>query len=111
MQVLSSLVYPLYAIKIKPVNTVVEYDGNLAVVESGKRVSTFPSPLSGKIVEANKVLEKDPSPIVSKPYDSWIVKIRADRPEELKRLKKAEDIAEKVKTIIIREKIECLPKG
>jgi len=39
------------------------------------------------------------------------VKIRADRPEELKRLKKAEDIAEKVKTIIIREKIECLPKG
>ncbi|MCY0866390.1 MAG: glycine cleavage system protein H [Aquificaceae bacterium] len=111
MQVLSSLVYPLYAIRIKPVNTVVEYDGNLAVVESGKRVSTFPSPLSGKIVEANKALEKDPSPIVNKPYDSWIVKIKADKPEELRRLKKAEDIAEKIKAIIIREKIECLPKG
>lgn len=110
MQLLSSLVYPLYSIRIKPINTVVEFDGNLAVVESGKRVSTFPSPLSGRILEVNKALEKDPSPIVSKPYESWIVKIKSENMEELKRLKRAEDIAETVRRIIIREKIECIPK-
>ncbi|MFN7065459.1 MAG: glycine cleavage system protein H [Aquificaceae bacterium] len=111
MQVLSSLIYPLYAIRIKPPNTMVELDGNLAVIESGKRVSTFPSPLSGKIVEANKLLEKEPSNIISKPYESWIVKIKAEKKEELKKLKSAEEIVEIVKTIIIREKIECLPKS
>ncbi|MEJ5339760.1 MAG: glycine cleavage system protein H [Aquificaceae bacterium] len=110
MQLLSSLVYPLYAIRIKPAGTVVELDGNLAVVESGKRVSTFPSPISGRIVEANKSLEKEPSLIVSRPYESWIVRIRAERLEELKRLKTASDIVEPVKRIIVREKIECLPK-
>lgn len=110
MQVLSSLIYPLYAIRIKPVNTQVEYNENLAVVESGKRVSTFPSPLSGMIVESNKGLEREPSHIISKPYESWIVKIKVERPEELKKLKKAEDIVETVRRIIVREKIECLPK-
>lgn len=110
MQVLSSLVYPIYAIKIKPVNTVVEFDGNLAVVESGKRVSTFPSPLGGVVVASNTYLEKEPSLIVSKPYESWVVKIRIDRQEELKRLKRAEEVVEVVRRVIIREKIECLPK-
>ncbi len=110
MQILSSLIYPLYAIRIKPVGTVVEFDGNLAVVESGKRVSTFPSPLSGKVVDSNKSLEKEPSLIVSKPYESWIVKIKAEKPEELKKLKRAEDIREILRRIIVKEKIECLPK-
>ncbi|RMH81112.1 MAG: glycine cleavage system protein H [Acidobacteria bacterium] len=110
MQVLSSLIYPLYAIKIKPVGTKVEYDGNLAVVESGKKVSTFPSPLSGVVVGVNHALEKDPSPIVSKPYESWIVKIESSNPEEIKRLKRAEDVIDVVKRTIISERIECLPK-
>ncbi|WPM31792.1 glycine cleavage system protein H [Hydrogenobacter sp. T-2] len=110
MQVLSSLIYPLYAIRIKPVNTVVEFDSNLAVVEFGKRVSTFPSPLSGRIVESNKMLEREPSLIVSRPYESWVVKIKSDRPEELKRLKRAEEIVDIVRGVIVREKIECLPK-
>jgi glycine cleavage system H protein len=110
MQVLSSLIYPLYAVKLKPVGTVVEYDGNLAVIESGKRVSTFPSPLSGKIVDVNSALERDPSPIISKPYESWLVKIRAERPEEIRRLKRAEDIVDTVRAIIIKERIDCLPK-
>lgn len=110
MQLLSSLIYPLYAIRIKPVNTQVEYDDNLAVVESGKRVSTFPSPLTGRIVESNKSLEREPSAIVSRPYESWIVRLKAEKPEELKRLKKAEEVTETVRRIIVREKIECLPK-
>ncbi len=108
--ILSSLVYPLYSIKIKPVGTVVEYDGNLAVVEAGKRVSTFPSPLSGKIVDKNSGLEKDPHPIISDPYSAWIVKIESEDIESLKRLRKAEEVADTIRQVIIREQIECLPR-
>jgi len=107
MPILSALVYPLYSVKIKPVGTEVEYDGNLAVVEAGKRVSTFPSPLSGRIVDKNSQLEKDPSPIISNPYQSWLVKIESKDKESLRKLKRAEEIVDTVRKIIIREQIEC----
>ena len=110
MQVLSSLIYPVYAVKIKPVGTVVEFDSNLAVIETGKRVSTFPSPLAGKIVEANLALEKDPSPIVSSPYEAWLVKIESSDNVSLKRLKSAEEVIDLVKQLIIKEKVQCPPK-
>lgn len=110
MSILASLAYPLYSIKIKPVGTVLEYDDNLAVIEAGKRVSTFPTPIGGKVVEINASLEKDPSPIVSSPYETWIVKIASSDVESLKRLKTADEIAKVVESIIIREGIECLPK-
>ncbi len=110
MSILASLAYPLYSIKIKPVGTELEYDDNLAVIEAGKRVSTFPTPIGGKVVEINASLEKDPSPIVSNPYETWIVKIASSDVESLKRLKTADEIAKVVESIIIREGIECLPK-
>ncbi len=83
----------------------VEFDGNFAVIESGKKAFAFPSPLSGKIVDSNKLLEENPSLIVSKPYESWIVKIKGENREELKRLKKAEEIVERIRAVIIKEKI------
>jgi len=110
MSVLASLAYPLYSIRIKPVGTVLEYDDNLAVVEAGKRISTFPTPIGGKVVEKNAALEKEPSPIVSDPYNAWIAKIEVYDTESLKRLKKADEIVETVRNIIMREGIECLPK-
>ena len=105
---LSALVYPLYSVRIKPVGTVVEYDGNLAVVEAGKKVSTFPSPLAGKIVDKNQRLEEDPSPLMNDPYSSWLVKIESRDEISLKKLQKAEEIVETIRKIIIREGIECL---
>jgi len=108
--ILSALVYPLYSVKIKPVGTVVEYDGNLAVVEAGKRVSTFPSPLGGKIVDKNSKLEKDPSPLISDPYNAWLVKIEPEDTESLKRLKRAEEVVDTIRQVIIREQIECFPR-
>lgn len=110
MSILASLAYPLYSIKIKPVGTLLEYDDNLAIVEAGKRVSTFPTPIGGRIVEVNHALEKDPSPIVSHPYEAWIVRIESSDEESIKRLKRADDILEIIRTIISREGIECLPK-
>ncbi len=110
MQVLSSMLYPIYSIKIKPVGTIVEFDSNLAVIETGKKVSTFPSPLGGKIVEINKALEEKPDTVIISPYSSWLVKIESNDEVSLKRLKKASDVVETVRKFIIREKVECLPK-
>lgn len=110
MPVMSALAYPLYSVKIKPVGTTLEYDDNLAVVESGKRVSTFPTPIGGRIVEVNHSLERDPSALVSSPYEAWMVKIASDDTDSLKKLKRAQDILKTVEAIIIRENIECLPK-
>lgn len=110
MQVLSSLIYPIYAVKLKPPGTILDYDDNLAVIEAGKRVSTFPSPIGGKIVEVNKSVEREPSQIVNAPYEAWLVKLESRDFENLRRLKKAEEVAPIVKNIILKEKIECLPK-
>ncbi|ADC89597.1 glycine cleavage H-protein [Thermocrinis albus DSM 14484] len=109
--ILAYLIYPVYAIKLKPVGTKVEYDGNLAVIEAGKRVLTFPSPLTGTVVEVNGTLERDPSPIVADPYGAWLVKIESTDVVNLRKLRKAQDVVEIFRKVIIREDIECLPRS
>lgn len=110
MQVLSSLLYPLYSVKLKPVGTKLEPGDNLAVIETGKKVSTFPSPIGGTIVEINPALEKDPSPIISSPYSTWLVKIESDDRKSISSLKRAQEVVDVVRRVIIREGIECIPR-
>ena len=104
---LASLSYPLYSIRVKPVGTKLSFDDNLATVEAGKRIATFPTPLSGEIVEVNQEVLKDPGLINRKPYTYWIAKIKATKPEELKNLKRAEEIEKVVREVIINEDIDC----
>ena len=107
MSVLAALSYPLYSIRVKPVGTVLEFDDNLAVVEAGKRIATFPTPLSGEIVEINEEVVKDPEIVNRRPYTSWIAKIRSTNPEDLKKLKRAEEIVKEVETFIVDEDVDC----
>ncbi|MDQ7082044.1 MAG: glycine cleavage system protein H [Aquificota bacterium] len=104
---LAALSYPLYSIRVKPVGTKLSFDDNLATVEAGKRIATFPTPLSGEVLEINREVLKEPELINRKPYTYWIAKIRATNPRELKDLKRAEEVAEVVKEVIIREDIDC----
>jgi glycine cleavage system H protein len=107
MSLLAALTYPLYSIRVKPVGTVLEFDDNLATVEAGKRIATFPTPLSGKIVAINEEVLKDPELVNRKPYTYWIAKIKAHRPQELKNLRKAEEVIEEIREVIINEDIDC----
>ncbi|NPA41036.1 MAG: glycine cleavage system protein H [Aquificae bacterium] len=107
MPLLAVLSYPIYSIRIKPVGTVLEKDDNLAVVESGKRIATFPTPLSGEVVQINHEIVNNPELLNKKPYTSWIAKLRVSKPEELKRLKGAKDVLEEVRRTIIEEDIDC----
>jgi len=91
VSLLAALSYPLYSIRVKPVGTKLEYDDNLATVEAGKRIATFPTPLSGEVVEVNEIVVGSPELIN----------------EELKELRRAEEVYEKVKEVIINEDIDC----
>lgn len=63
---------------------VLRKDEPLGVVESTKNASDILSPVNGKVVEANDVLEENPELINSDPYeDGWIVKIQPDDDAEV----------------------------
>jgi glycine cleavage system H protein len=63
----------------------------IAVVESVKAASDIYAPVKGTVLEANKVLEADPSLINREPYgQGWIFVLKIENPDDLKALKDAE---------------------
>ena len=59
----------------------------LGAIESVKTVAPIYSPVSGKIVRSNKILENAPETMNSSPYDDgWVVVIKMSAPAELKGL-------------------------
>ena len=58
-----------------------------AVVESVKTASDIYAPVSGEIVEANKLVVDDPALLNSEPYDTgWLYKIKLSNAAELNSL-------------------------
>ena len=56
----------------------------LGVVESVKTVSDIYSPVSGEVIDANKVLEDNPQFINQSPYDKgWFALIKLTDPSEI----------------------------
>lgn len=58
----------------------------VGTVESVKSAEDFYSPITGKVIEVNKALEKTPEEINKNPYDAWIVKLKMSNPSEVSRL-------------------------
>jgi len=58
-----------------------------AVVESVKTASDIYSPVSGEILESNKLVVDDPALVNTDPYDAaWFFKIKLNNPAELNAL-------------------------
>jgi len=55
-------------------------------VESVKSAEDYYSPLTGKVVEINKELEKTPELINKDPYGAWIFKLKVSNPSEVNSL-------------------------
>jgi|TARA_R100001143_G_scaffold22984_1_gene23957 glycine cleavage system H protein len=55
----------------------------VAVVESVKSASDVYAPVSGTIVAFNKELETRPESLNEAPYETWIIKFKADNPADL----------------------------
>jgi glycine cleavage system H protein len=68
-----------------------------AVVESVKTASDIYSPVSGEILETNKVVVDNPALVNSKPdSDGWLFKIKLSNPVELNTLLSPEDYKKQI---------------
>jgi len=72
-------------------------DKNLAAetvfgtVEAVKTVSDLFMPVSGTVIEVNKLLENEPEKVNTDPYgDGWMVKMKVDDPADVNNLLDAE---------------------
>ncbi len=83
-------------IELPAIGTNVKQFGLLCQIESVKTVLDIFSPMSGTIIETNKEIENSPDLLNTKPYDSWICKI------------KSSDLDEKINLMNINEYIEFI---
>ena len=68
-----------------------------AVVESVKTASDIYSPVSGDILETNKLAVDDPALVNSEPYAAgWFFKIKLNNPSELNALLSPEDYSKQI---------------
>ncbi len=78
------------------VDSEVDVEDEIAVVESVKAASDIYAPLAGTITEVNEELEDSPELINSDPYgDGWMFKMKIDS-GDLDSLMSAEDYAEEI---------------
>ncbi len=73
-------------IELPKVGKTIAKGDTFGAVESVKAASDLYLPVSGKIIEVNKNLERSPELINDDPYGSWVVKIELTNPKELSSL-------------------------
>lgn len=79
-------------VELPPVGREFKAMQEFGVVESVKSVSSLYCPVSGKVVERNSSLEKQPELVNKSPYDEgWIIKVEMSNPAELNSLLSAVD--------------------
>lgn len=67
----------------------------IGVVESVKAASDFYAPIGGVIVEVNQQVNQNPALVNTDPYGAgWLVKIKANHPDEINLLLDAEQYQE-----------------
>ena len=82
-------------VELPEIGKQVEQYENLCVVESVKSVSDIFSPISGKVVEVNKVLEESPELVNKEPFGGgWIAKLQIRDKADLEKLMTSEEYNE-----------------
>ena len=67
------------------------------VIESVKAASDLYAPVAGIVTEVNDAVAADPNKVSEGPYgDGWMIKIKADNPEDMEKLLSAEDYEKQV---------------
>lgn len=80
-------------IELPKVGKTIAKGDTFGAVESVKAASDLYLPVSGKILEVNKSLERSPELLNDDPYGSWIVKIEISNASELSHLMNADAYA------------------
>jgi glycine cleavage system H protein len=70
-------------VELPPIGKAVKMGEEMGVVESVKAASEIYAPLSGRVIEVNKVLEDKPELVNQQPYgDGWMVVLEVGDAEE-----------------------------
>lgn len=86
-QLLGDMVF----VELPEVGDEVHAGDELGVVESVKAASDFYAPISGVIVAINQAVADNPAIVNTDPYGAgWLVKIKANNPEEINTLLNAD---------------------
>ncbi|WWO96419.1 MAG: glycine cleavage system protein GcvH [Candidatus Dasytiphilus stammeri] len=82
-----NLIGDIVFIELPVVSTVFNIGEDCAVAESVKTASSIYAPLTGKIIEINMLLNKNPELVNIHPYDQgWIFKIESFKSDEVELL-------------------------
>ncbi|AXX16745.1 glycine cleavage system protein GcvH [Leptospira borgpetersenii] len=55
-------------------------------IESVKAAEDLYAPVGGEVIESNSALSKNPGDVNSKPFDSWMIKVKGFSTSELEKL-------------------------
>ncbi|PMB54581.1 glycine cleavage system protein GcvH [Coxiella endosymbiont of Rhipicephalus microplus] len=82
----------LVFVELPDVNSQVNINDEIAVIESVKTAADVYSPFTGEVVEVNKALQTNPAFVNCDPYgEGWLYRIKADDESELDHLLNASD--------------------
>ncbi len=95
-QQLGDIVY----VETPEIDKIIEVGDEVAVVESVKIASEIYTPVSGKVVEVNEMLEDNPNLVNEDPLgDGWFFKVKMDDESELGALKDESEYEEYLEEI------------
>ncbi|MDD2532817.1 MAG: glycine cleavage system protein H, partial [Candidatus Methanomethylophilaceae archaeon] len=86
----------LVYLELTEVGNDVWIDEEIGVMESVKTIDSIYAPVSGKVIESNPAVEKEPKLANQAPYDNWIGTIEMTVPSEIESLCDAESYRKKV---------------
>ncbi|MEM4061600.1 MAG: glycine cleavage system protein GcvH [Desulfurococcaceae archaeon] len=87
------------AVELPEIGRIVKKGEEIGMIDSVKATSPYYAPISGKIVDVNRELEKSPELVNRDPYGAgWIIVIEPSDPSEYEKLLTPEQYAEKIRT-------------
>jgi glycine cleavage system H lipoate-binding protein/TusA-related sulfurtransferase len=105
----AALAGKLKQIKLKPLETPLQIGKSVATIESVKYFGAVRTPLTGKLVEVNSALEKNPKLANDYPYgDGWFVMIEPTQlAKEITALTNPRDAKERIASQIRELRVRC----
>ncbi|MDD4185542.1 MAG: glycine cleavage system protein GcvH [Candidatus Methanomethylophilaceae archaeon] len=86
----------LVYLELTEVGKDVDIDDEIGVMESVKTIDSIYAPVSGKVIESNPAVEKEPKLANQAPYDHWIGVIEMSAPSDVEALQDSAGYRKKV---------------
>ncbi len=86
----------LVYLELTEVGKDVDIDDEIGVMESVKTIDSIYAPVSGKVIESNPAVEKEPKLANQAPYEHWIGVIEMSAPSDVEALQDSAGYRKKV---------------